>query len=69
MKVTIKVLPFIGALIAMFITYSIMQGTAQEVVKFAGVLNEIAVFMMTALMSIGLLVMSFEKTPKAINNK
>jgi hypothetical protein len=69
MKVIINVLPFIGALTASFISYSIMQGTAQEVVHFAGVLNEIAVFMMTSLMAIGLLVMSFERAPKTVINK
>ena len=64
MKVTVNILPFLGALVKGFISYSIMQGTAQEVVHFAGVLNEIFTLVMTMMLTLGLLIMSFSKAAK-----
>ena len=64
MKVTVNILPFLGALVMAYISYSIMQGTAQEVVYFAGVLNEIFTLVMTMMMTLGLLIMSISKAAK-----
>jgi len=64
MKVTVNILPFLGALVMGFISYSIMQGTAQEVVHFAGVLNEIFTLVMAMMMTLGLLIMSISKAAK-----
>lgn len=64
MKVTVNILPFLGALVMGFASYSIMQGHAQEVVHFAGVLNEICTLAMTMMLTLGLLIMSFSKAAK-----
>ena len=64
MKVTVNILPFLGALVMAYISYSIMQGTAQEVVHFAGVLNEIFTLAMSMMLTLGLLIMSISKAAK-----
>jgi len=64
MSIQLNILPFIGALLTMFITFSIMNGSAQEIVQFDGPLNEMATAFMSTLLSIVLLVFSFGPTKK-----
>jgi mannose/fructose/N-acetylgalactosamine-specific phosphotransferase system component IID len=64
MKVQLNILPFIGALAAMFVTFSIMNGTAQEVVHFADPLNEMATAFLTLMLTLIGFVMSFESIKK-----
>lgn len=64
MKITINILPALGTLIAFGVTYSLLTGTAQKFVPFAGTLNEFATTMLAFLIGVGLLVCSFEKINK-----
>ena len=64
MKITINILPAIGSVIAFGVTYSLLTGTAQKFVPFAGTLNEMATAILTAMIGVGLLVCSFEKFNK-----
>jgi hypothetical protein len=61
MKVTVNILNFIAAMAAFVVAYLIVNGTAQSVIHFADPLNEMATFMMAAILGIVLLVVSFEK--------
>ena len=60
-KVTINILNLIGTIIALFVTMSILNGSAQEVVHFAGVANEIGTAFMAFMLTLGLAVSSFER--------
>ena len=60
-KVKINILNLIGAIMALLVTLSILNGTAQEVVHFAGVANEIGTAFMSAMLTICLAALSFEK--------
>ena len=60
-KVTINILNLIGTIIALFVTMSILNGSAQEVVHFAGVANEIGTAFMSLMLTLGLAVSSFER--------
>jgi predicted amino acid-binding ACT domain protein len=60
-KVTINILNLIGTIIALFVTMSILNGSAQEVVHFAGVANEIGTAFMSLMLTIGLAYSSFER--------
>ena len=64
MKITINILPAIGSVIAFGATYSLLTGSAQTVIPFAGPLNEFATTMITFLMGALLLFCSFEKVNK-----
>ena len=60
-KVKISLLHLIGAIAALLVTISILNGTAQEVVHFAGVANEIGAAFMSAMLFIGMAISSFER--------
>lgn len=60
-KVNINILNLIGTIIALFVTISILNGSAQEVVHFAGVANEIGTAFMALMLTLGLAVSSFER--------
>jgi hypothetical protein len=64
MKVQLNIFPFIGTLAAMFVTISIFNGSAQEVVHFAGALNEMATACMSMLLTIAGFAYSFESIKK-----
>jgi len=64
MKITINILPAIGSVIAFGVTHSLLSGTAQTVIPFAGTLNEMATTMLAFLIGAGLLICSFEKINK-----
>ena len=60
-KANINILNLIGAITAGLVTISILNGTAQEVVHFAGVANEIGTAFMSAMLTIVLAATSFER--------
>ena len=60
-KVNINILNLIGTIIALSVTISILNGSAQEVVHFAGALNEMATAFMALMLTIGLAYSSFER--------
>jgi hypothetical protein len=60
-KFKINLLSLIGACLAGLATLSIFNGSAQEVIYFADPLNEMATALMTTLLTIYLVVLSFEK--------
>lgn len=60
-KTSINILNLIGAITALLVTFSIFNGTAQEVVHFADPLNEMACALMSTMLTIGLAALSFEK--------
>jgi hypothetical protein len=60
-KVNINVLNLIGTILALLVTISIMNGSAQTVVHFADPINEMACALMSMLLTIGLAITSFEK--------
>jgi hypothetical protein len=64
MKITINIFPALGSLIAFWVTYSLLTGTAQKYIPFAGTLNELATAMCTTLIGAFLLFCSFEKINK-----
>jgi len=64
MKITINILPAIGSVIAFGATYSLLTGSAQNVIPFASPLNELATTMVTFIMGALLLICSFEKVNK-----
>ena len=60
-KTSINILNLIGAITAGLVTLSIFNGSAQEVVHFAGVANEIGTAFMSAMLTIALAATSFER--------
>lgn len=60
-KANINILNLIGAIIALLVTISILNGTAQEVVHFADPLNEMATAFCSLMLTIGLAISSFER--------
>ena len=64
MKITINIFPALGSVIAFGATYSLLTGSAQRVIPFAGTLNEISTTILAFLIGAGLLLCSFEKINK-----
>jgi len=60
-KTNINILNLIGAIIALLVTLSIFNGTAQEVIHFADPLNEMATAFCSLLLTICMALLSFEK--------
>lgn len=64
MKITINIPQFIGSIIGLYITYSIISGKAQSVIGFEDPINEIATATISFIIGFGLLLFSFEKVNK-----
>jgi len=60
-KTSINILNLIGAITAGLVTLSIFNGSAQEVVHFAGVANEIGTAFCSLMLTIALAATSFER--------
>jgi hypothetical protein len=60
-KVKINVLNLIGTILALLVTISIMNGSAQSLIHFTDPLNEMAFAFMSLMLTICLTALSFKK--------